>query len=205
MQSDSRIDDQPARSDCGACGTICVRIAQSRAGEQCDFGSAQQLRAAQVCARRIEFAHPAAEFVRVHVREFVGEERAARRIERRRGIERRGERAQIKSGASHYERARYSRVRYPRGRITRKARGGPALGWIGDVYADMRHARPIRTRRFRSADIKAAINLPRVRAEYREAVPFGEAHRDRGFPCAGRAADDAQFSVVQIGARVRPS
>ena len=123
--------------------------------------------------------------------------------------ERLHERAQPESGAADHECGLSVRacVREPPGRIARPPRRRPALLRIGDVDPVVRHAPTFREGRLGRAEIEAAIDLPRVRADDPRAVPLGQRERESRLPRPGRPRDDAQrrLSAVRSADRAHPS
>ncbi len=123
--------------------------------------------------------------------------------------ERRGERAHVESGAADDDR----RASHARGLARsiarrRRPRRRPSSARRARRHRSRRAVRASRSsaRRFRRADVEAAIDLPRIRAAGSSRIALrGERDRERGLPRPRRAADDAESTAGQSGARVHPS
>jgi hypothetical protein len=98
------VDDEVAHGEAGRAGGAGVPGAQPLAGQQRDFGGAQQLRAAERGARRVQHGHPAAQRVERHGAQHDGQPRPPRIVQRRLVPERRGHDAQEQPGAADHQR-----------------------------------------------------------------------------------------------------
>ena len=132
---------------------------------------AEQLRAAEMRARRIERRDPAAKLLgraSTPARRSSAARRSA--IERRLLEQSLEQRAQIEPGPADDDRRASGRARLVDPLVGRTSPTPPpnsALGRIDDVDPDVRNARALVARRLRRADVEAAIDLPRIGADDR--------------------------------------
>ena len=195
----------PRRQSCRA-GLACVPRGDRRPREQRDGDRAQQLRAPEMRARRIELLAPAAKVGHAKRAKLRVERVALFRVERRLIEQWIDQRAQIKPRAANDQRRALlgDRLADPRASRLRPLGRRVTLDGIDNIDAAMRHQPLLALRRLGRADVEAAIDLPRVRAHDGDGMRTREREGERRFSRARWPADDSKrLSSVQSVARSR--
>ncbi len=187
-------------------GGLPVPVGESPPRQQRHLDCAAPLRRSLRVDGGIERRAPRTEFRIGAIRELGIERVAPRGIERRNGRERRYERRDPEPGSTHDGGDEPLALRPPDPLCCGDRETGrrPSLGRRRDVEPVMRDLLPQARRRFRRADVKAAIDLARICADDRAVVRRRERQRERRLSGCGRADDDPEAIVGRSGAQVHP-
>jgi len=183
-----------------------VKIADAFPGKDCGLDRANQLRAAEVRARRVELVAPAPEIGDGLGVQLAGEVASTSFVKLRRGEERLDERLDVETSSADDDRlfVDFARALDPFVGLGRPPCRRKAFLRLRDVDSIMSHTRAFIARRLRRPDRKAAVDLAGVRADDRGPVQLREVESDSRFTSGSRPADDPQPIASQTAALLRP-
>ena len=183
-----------------------VKIADAFPGKDCGLDRANELRSAQVRARRVELVAPAPQIGDGLGVELAGEVASTCIVKLRCGKERLDECLDVETSSPDDDRlfVDFARTLDPFVGLGSPPSRGKTLLRLRDVDAIMGGTRAFITRRLRRPDRKAAVDLAGVRAYDRGAVQLSELESHRRFTSGGRPADDPHPIASQTAALLRP-